>query len=232
MNMQLSVGRFTVTPAGGADAIRRIKMFVKRPLNSYSINSRRTVCGVGINDAAYIVSLKKEGMKTRICPVYRAWSDMIKRCYNPRTLNAAPSYIDCTVDKEWHKFSNFSEWMVSQDWQGKVLDKDLLIPGNRMYGPKGCHFVTIEVNGLLVNSSKPKSPYPLGVSFHTSKGKLRATCKANNKAVHIGYFATVASASRAYKEFKSNHIRLVAESYKDEKRVFRALIAHANYILK
>ena len=200
-----------------------MKMFIERPLNSNAIRNKRGVYGVGVNDATYIVSSKNSDNKVEVCPFYRAWRDMIKRCYSPWHLNTTPTYIDSTVVDEWHKLSNFRLWMEKQNWEGNVLDKDLLMPENKIYGPNTCLFVPPEVNGAVVGLFKQSSNYPVGVSFHKTKGKIRAVCRQNNRGVHIGYFKTSCLASRAYKEFKSNHLRLFAESYKDDKKVFLAI---------
>tara|TARA_R110000851_G_scaffold185017_1_gene334363 strand:- start:25 stop:663 length:639 start_codon:yes stop_codon:yes gene_type:complete len=208
-------------------------MFIERPLNSNSIRNKGVLFGVGVNDADYIVQLKKKGdAKRSACPFYRAWCDMLKRCYCVNSRKRCPTYSNCTVNKEWHLFSNFRSWMKTQNWKGKCLDKDLLIYGNKVYGAEGCYFVTPEVNSVIISSSRAGSIFPVGVSLHKSKGKIRATCNQYGKHKHIGYFSSPIKASRAYKEFKSNHIRMFAERYKDDAKVFRSLITHANYMLR
>ena len=108
----------------------------------------RTVEGIGINDADYHVVLEK-------CPYYQVWISMIQRCYSPRSLSLYPGYVGCSVTHEWHTFSIFKSWMESQDWQNKVLDKDLRVKDNKVYGPTTCIFVSQKINSLL-NTQKGK----------------------------------------------------------------------------
>jgi len=39
--------------------------------------------------------------------------------------------------------------MERQDWEGKHLDKDILIPGNKIYSPDRCIFVSSLINLLI-----------------------------------------------------------------------------------
>lgn len=106
------------------------------------MKQKKLIYGVGINDAGYAVMKREEagyvdGKRKRklvwACPYFRAWSSMLSRCYSTKWHERYPTYKGCTVSKEWHTFSNFRAWMVTQDWEGKSLDKDLLIEGNKIY---------------------------------------------------------------------------------------------------
>ncbi len=73
---------------------------------------------------------------------YQTWRDMLCRCYDPKSLEMHPTYNDCTVAKEWHNFQTFSAWFTDNYIEGYQLDKDIKVPGNRVYGPDTCMFVT------------------------------------------------------------------------------------------
>lgn len=79
------------------------------------------------------------------------WSNMMKRCYNPKDYMGY--YGKCFVDDRWHCFANFMEDLPNLDnfdkWlEGKTngspynLDKDLKVPGNKIYGKEFCSFIT------------------------------------------------------------------------------------------
>jgi hypothetical protein len=163
--------------------------------------SNRLVEGVGITDVDY------SPVATN-CPFYKTWQSMLKRCYNAGSLTKNPTYAGCSVDPYWHRFSIFRRWMAHQDWQGKQLDKDLLVPGNRVYGPVTCIFVTQEVNGLLAEQSKQRGLLPLGVTRHDDKFKV--TLKKRRKTHHVGVFETVEEAATAYSDAKAEWIESVA----------------------
>lgn len=113
--------------------------------------NKRLVYGVGNNDADYVVEKREEigyvGGKRRrklmwVCPYYQTWKDMIKRCYSTKCQEKFPTYKGCSVSADWHTFSNFKAWMEKQNWEGKQLDKDILIEGNKVYSPETCVFVS------------------------------------------------------------------------------------------
>ena len=107
----------------------------------------RLVYGVGINDADYVVqkfetigyvSGKKKQKRVWRCPYYRVWTHMLERCYDVKRQERQPTYKDCSVSTEWLTFSVFKSWMEKQDFEGKQLDKDLLIEGNKIYSAETC----------------------------------------------------------------------------------------------
>ena len=117
----------------------------------------RLVCGVGINDADYKVELKRvvgrvNGKPIReidwICPFYYKWRNMLVRGYSRKLKDRHKTYEECYVCEEWLRFSNFKAWMEQQDWEGKQLDKDLLVIGNKLYSPSTCCFVSRQVNSF------------------------------------------------------------------------------------
>ncbi len=108
---------------------------------------KKLVYGVGINDADYKVNtLSPSGDKWLRCPIYTQWKNMMARCYGKSTHKRQPTYVGCSVHPEWHSFTRFRGWMVTQDWEGKQLDKDFRVNGNKVYGPDTCIFLSRKAN--------------------------------------------------------------------------------------
>lgn len=184
-------------------------MFIEVPATKISLSMRKPVYGVGINDSNYIVSTVIDG-KHKKCPFYEKWKNILTRCYSAAYHKNNPSYIGCSVCKEWLTFSNFKSWMIKQDWQAKDLDKDILVKGNKTYSPELCVFVSKEINNILTNNEFRRGIYPLGVFFCNQKNKFLSKCNVKGKPKHIGFFDNPTEASNAYKKFKSELILDIA----------------------
>lgn len=189
---------------------------------------RKPICGVGINDADYVVKPKING-KQIWCPIYKIWKNMLERCYDKKRHAKNPTYIGSTVSESWLTFSNFKKWMESQDYLGKELDKDIIVPNNKHYSPETCVFVTSEINLLLTDCGATRGKYPIGVSFSKGNNKYVAQCSVNSKHKNLGYYNTPEEASQVYNKFKVNHIRKVALE-QDDDRVLNGLFEHAKLI--
>lgn len=200
----------------------------------------RLVHGKGINDAEYAVTeyeeLPRIGVKRNrkllwVCPYYIKWQSMLERCYNERHKNNRPTYIDCYVCDEWHLFSNFKSWMETQDWEGKHLDKDILLPGNKRYSPETCVFVDSKVNCFMLDCRASRGEYPTGVTFLPSRGKFLAQCRRVDPTAskYIGLYDTAEDAHQAWLKVKLEQASILAEMQTDT-RVAKALInRYENY---
>ena len=102
--------------------------FIQEAATAQSLARRNLVRGVGINDAWYMTQYK--GQK---CPYYVRWVDFLTRCYNKNYQATRPTYVGCSVEESWLRFSTFRAWMVEQEWQGLQLYKDMLHQGNKFY---------------------------------------------------------------------------------------------------
>lgn len=204
--------------------------FIEIPANKSSITKRKLLFGVGTNDADYIVSPKINGRQVR-CPYYQRWVNMIERCYSTKTHKRQPTYKDCRVCNEWLVFSKFKDWMITRDWKGLHLDKDLLVMGNKVYAPNLCLFVPHDINNLLGDSAASRGEYPQGVNLHKPSRKFRSSCSVNGDQKCLGYFDTVEGAARAYRVFKSSLIRKAAQDYRSNSLLYNSLNAKADSIL-
>ena len=189
----------------------------------------KLVCGIGTNDADYVVDLRAViGGKSRrlwICPFYRAWANMLKRCYNRKYQAAKPTYVGCSVASEWHVFSAFRGWMASQGWEGNHLDKDVMVPGNKVYGPDTSVFVSPELNAFLTDRGASRGEWPIGVCGHKQRGKFQSRCRNpfTGKNDFLGLFTRPNEAHLAWAAKKLEHaITLGAEQ--TDPRVAKAII--------
>ncbi len=164
--------------------------------------------GVATND---LVGTK--GYRSRDCPYYLRWHDLLKRCLCKITKKKLPSYKDATICEEWLVFSNFKSWMEGEDWEGNHLDKDILIKGNKHYSPENCVFVRPEINTFLIDRRGDRGDLALGVTS-CSNGKYIAS--VNNPFTklneNLGRFPTEMLAHFAWKKRKHELAVLLSES--------------------
>ena len=203
------------------------------------MKAKKLVCGVGINDADYVVkkmeTIEVNGVrKHRLvweCPYYRAWKNMLQRCYSAKYQKKCPTYLGCSVSEEWLRFSNFRRWMEEQDWECKQLDKDLLFEGNNVYSEETCVFVTQTVNKFTTDRVNDRGECLIGVYWDKRVGRFRASCRNpfTKKQEHLGYFTCELDAHQEWLNRKLELAHLLAAEQTDE-RVAKALIErYTNY---
>lgn len=205
--------------------------FVEIPVTKISVLHRRLVYGVGINDSLYKVHSYNDNGKKIMCPFYKTWTHMLERCYSNKTQKTQPTYKGCTVCYEWLIFSCFKKWMETQNWKNKQLDKDILIPGNKIYSPDSCLFVDGKINKLLNDHRSNRGKYPQGVSFHKTTKKFRANYSVNCSQKFLGSFDSIDKAELVYKQAKSKHLTSIANEQSDVK-LKSGILAHAELMLK
>lgn len=155
-----------------------------------SLDHRYLVLGVGINDADYTTKLTKNKKIIWRCPFYTKWEHMLERCYSVKYHKKYPTYIGCSVCPEWHYFSKFRSWMENQKWEGLALDKDLLVKGNRVYGPDTCCFIPQAINSLFYSpKNKKKSNLPNNVYLQQS-GKYSVQIFISRKRQYYKLFSS------------------------------------------
>ncbi|MNM90355.1 hypothetical protein D3C81_1026130 [compost metagenome] len=182
-------------------------------------NPKKTY-GHGLNDADYVTKVKSSGW---VCPFFLTWKNMLKRAYSSAEHARRPSYIGTTICNEWMSFIAFKKWMEAQDWKGKQLDKDLLVPGNMEYRPDRCCFISHQVNSFLTDSEATRGGLPIGVSLHKKTGKYVAqiqVCGVGKK--HIGLFENHDHAHQAWLGEK-HALSLILAGSEQDSRISTAL---------
>lgn len=194
------------------------------------MRKRKPIYGIAINDADYLTQWKVDG-KLKSCPFYARWKQMLRRCYSSEMLHQNPTYSDISVCDEWLRFSNFKTWMEGKDWDGKHLDKDILVIGNKQYHPERCVFVDIEVNILLCDSAAKRNGLPLGVSKGIGKYKYQASIGEQGVNRSLGLYNDKMLAHKIWQQEKAKNIKHIAMKQKDS-RVMNALLLRVNILEK
>lgn len=147
---------------------------------------------------------------------YRAWYNMMSRCYNKDFLKRRNTYEDCIVSKEWHCYKNFKEWHDANYIENWCLDKDILYKGNKIYSPNTCCFVPNDINVIFTKRQKHRGIYPIGVSYCKRDNRFSARIYNINGNYTSKNFPTAEDAFMAYKQAKEAHIKEVANKWKDK----------------
>ena len=169
--------------------------------------AKKLVCGVGVNDSEFQVSITAKVRNKRVvvwqCDFYSKWLCMIQRCYSKSFKKRRPTYEGCRVCDEWLVFSNFKRWMETQDWIDKQLDKDILVKGNKVYSPENCVFVSGLVNSFF-GSKNNVNGYLEGVSIFKRDQSFKSQVQNpfTRKNEHIGFFKSEIDAHTAWKSRK------------------------------
>tara|TARA_B100001989_G_scaffold177700_1_gene128644 strand:+ start:198 stop:866 length:669 start_codon:yes stop_codon:yes gene_type:complete len=190
------------------------------------------------------------------CPMYYKWKAILARTENrcPSIIEEFPNYKDCTLDPRWHTYSVFKEWVESfDDWENKHIDKDLLVEGNKHYGPDTCLMVRGIVNAAYKKFVPQKNGLPTGIDYNpyylkqksknpntTYEKKYRVQINIltknpdntiSSKRTHLGFFRTLDEALFARGKTRLEQMKVVVETETDE-IVRNAIIKRESKIAK
>lgn len=116
-----------------------------------------------------------------------------------------------TVCNEWHNFQIFGDWYEVNKYEINErlhVEKDILIPGNKVYSPDTCLLVPQRINELF--AYKPKdNGLPVGIRKTNNEKYGARHCGCN-----LGTFDTLEEAYKKYAEKKEEVIKQIAEQYK------------------
>lgn len=185
----------------------------------------RLIFGVGTNSGGKY----KTVIDGKVTKSYGTWYNMLRRAYCPKGHARWPTYIGCSVAEEWLEYQNFAQWFSNHEYsdRGYHLDKDLLIPGNKIYAPDRCVFVPQQLNKLLTDHGNARGQYRQGVIFYKRRNsKFVARIVISGKQKRLGSFDTEQEAYHAYKEAKEANVKRMANHWKNDiaDEVYHALM--------
>ncbi len=167
---------------------------------------------------------------------YKIKCDMFRRCYTYKhevdtkraKIGSERGYENCFVSSEWLKYEDFEDW-INLNWyeltEGKIsIDKDIMIPGNIMYGPKTCLLIPLRINEFFVNSIKARN-----IHMYRGDARYRSSVKDfyTGKIIHISgnnldeaIYKTLDEKNRQLKENVIPYFnKIVHPDYKDSPMV-------------
>lgn len=138
--------------------------------------------------------------------IYDTWKDMLKRCYDPKKSMLRYQQYKVQVDKTWHNFATFYEWVNSKYSNYRIgyqLDKDILGDG-KLYSMHNCVFVPRYINNQLVTVDKfmklPQGVKQINNRFITFVG-------FSKEKTYIGTYKNIYEAFYAYKIVKEEKMK-------------------------
>lgn len=199
-------------------------------MRAYTRN--KLVWGWGINDADYNTHVQITKGRYWTCPIYIKWSGALERTISEAYHAKQPTYVTASVDDRWKYFSAFKYWSDQQPtWDGCHLDKDILLPGNKIYSPETCCYVPQWLNNLATTSSS-KSGLPLGVSYKPGSENATKVYYTQVGKINGGRYTsrsyTPQEAHVKYQLAKADQVEAAIEKYSLE-TCYREDVAEALY---
>jgi hypothetical protein len=183
---------------------------------------QKSILGIAAFGNAYKYDLFKYGDKKRKY-LYDLYRDLIKRVYTPYNNAEVNAYKDGELDPRWDTYEKFLDWVFGDKTNNfqwfYQLDKDLLKPGNKIYGPDTCIFLPQQLNKTLAFS---KSVVNLcqGVS-KTQSGKYRSRINSTLLKLSHQFRATMSEAQSflIYASGKRYILNIYADIFFKEKLI-------------
>lgn len=153
--------------------------------------------------------------------IYALWRGCFERCYMESSLKKHPTYRGCEVSEKWHRYSDFKKWYEENNWydgpERVCVDKDILVKGNKIYGPDTCVLIPLSLNVMFIKNDSKRGDLPLGVFYAEDRHlKYEALLRRYSKQYSLGTYATPEEAFAVYKAEKEKYIKEVADKSKVE----------------
>ena len=191
-----------------------------------------TYCN-SLKPTVYKIGYLGKGYYVPSQPYYEIWKQMLRRCYDFKNQEIKhPSYIECSVHESWLNYQNFGKFCIDNKYSKELfIDKDILLKGNKTYGPDTCCFVNRHLNNLFTKSNVARNGLPIGVilngsNFQARCGFVDSNGKKSRKL--LGTYITKIEAFKVYKKAKEEYIKEMADKYKSEisEKVYNALYSY------
>lgn len=148
----------------------------------------------------------------------KLWQQVLTRCKeNGSFQKVHPTYEGVTNGFE--NFQRFADWCQYQKGyiENYALDKDLLVPCNKVYCEDACIFLPHAINSFIAYQGPAVTSYLRGAHYVPKLNKYRALCEPSGSdySRHVGYFDTEEEAHLAYKDRKKTVGKILAARWAD-----------------
>jgi hypothetical protein len=135
------------------------------------------------------------------------------------------TYSGVTVHPDFKDAQKFCNWATAQrGWGlGYQLEKDLLVPGNREYGPDVCCFLPHKINIAII---QPKTGTKSWLR-RDRHGNVYLALQIDQKPLVLRGFSTENEVHLTYKNLRERYVKRLAEQFKStiDPRAYDALMA-------
>jgi hypothetical protein len=112
-------------------------------------------------------------------------------------------YEDVTICDEWNYRSNFTAWYNEQlVLQPRLtecdLEKDILIPDNKVYCPEACIFVPDWFNLQFIERNKDRGEYPMGATKYKNGFVSNIGDGSGVSKKYLGFYKTPEESHKAW----------------------------------
>lgn len=203
-----------------------------------ALTGRKLIYGVALNDCHGALDHQTGGHTLK----YSKWYGALQRVYD-KNETTRPTYLDCTLHNSWLRFSAFSKWYDMQpyhDVKGYNLDKDLLVPGNKEYGPDTCLIIPQSLNTMIISrpvSVGDSASVYRGVRYAPGRTKpWKAVASVGETSAKVlGYFTTEDEAGECAAAYRRKSILGVAAGMlatgEIDDRIYQAAVKYADYVI-
>lgn len=187
------------------------------------------VFGVGINDWDCRTVMDNG----HPIPEYKLWKTVLLRCFGDKNSKILSTYGGVSCDESWLSMRKFIEdvssignydMAVNSDW---AIDKDILIPKNRIYSIDTVCFVPKQINNSYKNYNR-ESGLPCGVYSCTNSSTFFAKISIDGRQKYLGTFNCPEDASNAFKIEKEKYVKLLADRWKGviSENVYNSMVSY------
>lgn len=147
--------------------------------------------------------------------IKKKWVSMHRRVASLRPCDVRV-YGDVTIDPRWDTLEGFREWFLAQPGHEDVwaIDKDLLVRGNRVYGPDTCALIPGWINNAI--ATRPRGALPRGVQYR-SRNRVMASISRGSSMIRLGTFEDPMEAHHAWQLAKGDSLDALADRYETER---------------
>lgn len=146
---------------------------------------------------------------------YKAWINMLQRCYVDMKGKYAAYYGIVKVCEEWLNFQNFAEWYESHYYdipnERLHIDKDIKSSKCKLYSPDTCILIPQSINEVVRDNYRKSKDFDLPVTIRRGNNGYQVSFRGEK----FGEYNTVDECLEKYNEKKINYIKELVEGYGD-----------------